>query len=172
PEPLNTLDPLLVTRLIDSPDDCKVTSPPPLVTWISENESKLKYAGEEFDDRSVIDPPSRFHCTLALVPREFRPTCWPEAEPPTLRPACTPGVILMICHGSRAVGIFSRTSALNVAPVADFLVSTTGLAAVIVTSSVMLPISSFWSTPALKPVLITMFGRTDFLKLASSNVTV
>src|SRR6476646_9710173 len=42
PEPLNTLLPLLVTRLIERPLDCTVTSPPPLVTWISENESKLK----------------------------------------------------------------------------------------------------------------------------------
>src|SRR3954454_17384820 len=125
------------------PDDCTVTSPPPLVTWISENESKLKYAGEEFQDRSVIDPPSRFHCTLALVPREYRPPCWPDAEPPTFRPACTPGVMLMICHGSRAVGIFSRMSAVKTAPVAVFLVSTTGEAAEIVTSSVIEPISSF-----------------------------
>src|SRR3954464_9262578 len=103
PEPLNTLLPLLVTRLIARPEDCTVTSPPPLVTWISENESKLKYDGEEFDDRSVIDPPSRFHCTFAAVPREFRPTCCPDEEPPTLSPACTPGVMLMICQGSRAV---------------------------------------------------------------------
>src|SRR5262249_59948312 len=112
-EPLNTLLPLLVTRLIARPDDCTVTSPPPLVTWISENESKLKYDGEEFDDRSVIEPPSRFHCTLAAVPREFRPTCWPDEDPPTLRPAWTPGVMLMICQGSRAVGILSSTSAVK-----------------------------------------------------------
>src|SRR6478736_3397951 len=122
-DPLNTFEPLLVTRLIDRPDDCTVTSPPPLVTWISENESKLKYDGEEFDDRSVIDPPSRFHCTFAVVPREARLTCWPEAEPPTLRPACTPGVMLMTCQGSRAVGIFSSTSAVNVRPVELLLVS-------------------------------------------------
>src|ERR1044072_1056993 len=96
------------------PLDCTVTSPPPLVTWISENESKLKYDGEEFDDRSVIDPPSRFHCTLAWVPREARLTCCPAPAPPTLRPACTPGVMLMTCHGSRAVGIFSRTSVVKV----------------------------------------------------------
>src|SRR4029079_11956643 len=56
--PLNTLLPLLVTRLIARPDDCTETSPPPVVTWICSNESKLKYDGEEFDDRSVIDPPS------------------------------------------------------------------------------------------------------------------
>src|SRR5262249_35993284 len=145
PEPLNTLEPLLVTRLIDRPDDCTVTSPPPLVTWISENESKLKYDGEEFDDRSVIDPPSRFHCTLAQVPREARLTCWPEADPPTLSPACTAGVIFMICHGSRALGIFSSTSVVNVWLVEDFFVSTTGETAEIVTSSVIWPISSFWS---------------------------
>src|SRR5262245_15779824 len=142
-EPLNTLLPLLVTRLMDKPDDCTVTSPPPLVTWISENESKLKYDGEEFDERSVMDPPSRFHCTLAPVPREFRPTCWPDADPPTFRPACTPGVMLMICHGSRAVGIFSRTSAVNVALVLVFFVSTTGDTAEMVTSSDIWPISSF-----------------------------
>src|SRR5262245_36727403 len=41
-EPLNTLLPLLVTRLIDSPDDWIETSPPPLTTWICSNESKLK----------------------------------------------------------------------------------------------------------------------------------
>src|SRR5688572_33410048 len=110
-EPLNTLLPLFVTRLIERPLDCTVTSPPPLVTWICSNESKLKYDGEEFDDRSVIDPPSRFHCTLAAVPRELSPTCWPEDEPPTFNPACTPGLMLMICHGSRAVGMFSRMSA-------------------------------------------------------------
>src|SRR3954453_19295721 len=142
-DPLNTLLPLFVTRLIDRPLDWTVTSPPPLVTWISENESKLKYEGEEFDDRSVIDPPSRFHCTLALVPRELRPTCCPDDEPPTLRPACTPGVMLMICHGSRAVGIFSSTSAVKLAPVVVFLVSTTGEAAEIVTSSDIWPISIF-----------------------------
>ena len=33
-EPLNTLLPLLVTRLIDKPDDCTDTSPPPFVTEI------------------------------------------------------------------------------------------------------------------------------------------
>src|SRR5262245_56377997 len=58
-EPLNTLLPLLVTRLIDRPDDCTETSPPPLTTWICSNESKLKYDGEEFEDKSVIEPPSR-----------------------------------------------------------------------------------------------------------------
>jgi hypothetical protein len=55
------------------------------------NESKLKYDGEEFDDRSVIDPPSRFHCTFALVPRDVEPTCWPDADPPTLSPPARPG---------------------------------------------------------------------------------
>src|SRR6516225_4621706 len=33
-EPLNTLLPLFVTRLIDIPLDCTETSPPPVVTWI------------------------------------------------------------------------------------------------------------------------------------------
>src|ERR1043166_5423754 len=33
-EPLNTLLPLLVTRLIERPLDCTETSPPPVVTWI------------------------------------------------------------------------------------------------------------------------------------------
>src|SRR5262245_37059034 len=151
-DPLNTLLPLLVTRLIERPDDCTVTSPPPLVTWISENESKLKYDGDELDERSVIDPPSRFHWTFAVVPRDESVTCWPEVDPPTLRPAWTPGVMLMICHGSRAVGIFSRISAPNVAPVAVFFVSTTGETAEMVISSVIWPISSFWSICALKPV--------------------
>ena len=45
--------------------------------------------------------------------------------------------MLMICHGSRAVGMFSRMSFVNVAPVVVFLVSTTGEAAVTVTSSVI-----------------------------------
>ena len=54
-----------------------------------------------------------------------------------MRPACTPGVMLMICQGSRAVGMFSRMSAVKVAPVVVFLVSTTGEAAEIVTSSVI-----------------------------------
>src|SRR5215207_344126 len=40
--PLNTLLPLLVTRLIASPLDCTDTSPPPVVTWIWSKESKLK----------------------------------------------------------------------------------------------------------------------------------
>src|SRR3970040_210180 len=63
-EPLNTFDPLFVTRLMLRPDDWTETSPPPVTTWICSNESKLKYDGELFDERSVIDPPSRFHCTL------------------------------------------------------------------------------------------------------------
>src|SRR5262245_48084391 len=67
-EPLNTLLPLLVTRLMLRPPDCTDTSPPPVTTWICSNESKLKYAGEEFDERSVMAPPSRFHCTLACEP--------------------------------------------------------------------------------------------------------
>src|SRR5688572_4649191 len=140
-EPLKMFEPLLVTRLIDKPDDCTVTSPPPLVTEIWSNESKLKYAGDEFDDRSVIDPPSRFHCTFAPVPREARLTCWPDEEPPTLRPACTPGVMLIICQGSRAVGIFWRMFASNTAPVVVFLTSTTGAAPETVISSVIWPIS-------------------------------
>src|SRR4051812_20016961 len=82
--PLNTLLPLFVTRLMARPADCTDTSPPPVVTWIWSNESKLKYIGDEFDDRSVIDPPSRFHCTLAVEPRTWGVSCWPEAEPPTL----------------------------------------------------------------------------------------
>src|SRR5262245_64257667 len=73
--PLNTFEPDLVTRLIDRPDDCTDTSPPPVTTWICSNESKLKYEGEEFDERSVIEPPSRFHWTLAPVPKIERPTC-------------------------------------------------------------------------------------------------
>src|SRR5260370_41756137 len=125
PVPLNTLLPLLVTRLIDRPLDCTETSPPPLVTRICSNESKLKYDGDEFDDRSVMAPPSRFHWTFAPVPREFSETCWPDEEPPTFSPACTPGVMLMICQGSRADGIFSSTSAVKVAPVDVFFVSTT-----------------------------------------------
>ena len=51
--------------------------------------------------------------------------------------------MLMICHGSRAVGIFSSTSFVNVAPVVVFLVSTTGAAAVTVISSDIGPISIF-----------------------------
>ena len=45
--------------------------------------------------------------------------------------------MLMICHGSRAVGMFSRMSVVNVAPVVVFFVSTTGDAAVTVSSSVI-----------------------------------
>jgi hypothetical protein len=40
--PLNTLLPLLVTRLMLRPLDCTETSPPPVTTWICSNESKLK----------------------------------------------------------------------------------------------------------------------------------
>ena len=132
----------------------------------------MKYDGEEFEDRSVIDPPSRFHCTFDEVPYTDRPTCWPEAEPPTLRPACTPGVMPMICHGSRAVGMFSRMSLVNVAPVVVFFVSTTGAAAVTVISSETCPISSFMSIGALKLVVMTTFDREAFLNPLSSNVTV
>ena len=125
--PLKTFEPLLVTRLIDSPPDCTETSPPPVVTWICSNESKLKYADDEFDDRSVTDPPSRFHCTLALEPYTVGVNCCPDRDPPTLALlSCTPGAMLMTCHGSRAVGMFSSTSFVNVAPVVVFLVSTTG----------------------------------------------
>src|SRR5215468_7219747 len=66
--PLMTLLPLFVIRLMKTPDDCTETSPPPVTTWISWNESKLKYMGDELDDMSVMLPPSRFHCTLPLVP--------------------------------------------------------------------------------------------------------
>ena len=119
--------PLLVTRLIARPPDCTETSPPPVVTWIWSNESKLKYDGEEFDDRSVIDPPSRFHCTLAVEPQTDEVDLLARGRAADVVAAhCTPGVMLMICQGSRAVGIFSRMSAVNVAPVVVFLVSTTG----------------------------------------------
>jgi hypothetical protein len=60
----------------------------------------------------------------------------------------------------------------NVLPVVVFFVSTTGVAAVTVSSSDIWPSSSFWSIWAAKPVVMITFGRTDFLKLASSNVTV
>jgi hypothetical protein len=40
-----------------------------------------------------------------------------------------------------------------------------------VTSSVIWPTSSFWSMPALKPAVMTMFERMAFLKLASSKAT-
>src|SRR5579862_7671301 len=131
--PLNTLLPLLVTMLMLRPEDCTETSPPPFVTWICSSESKLKYTGEEFDERSVIAPPSRFHCTFAVVPRVASETCWPDADPPTFRPAWTPGDMLMTCHGSRAVGIVSMTSDVIVMPVVVFFVSTNGAAAEIVT---------------------------------------
>src|SRR5215467_1228913 len=68
PPPFTTLLPLLVMRLMNTPDDCTETSPPPVTTWISWNESKLKYIGDELDDMSVMLPPSRFHCTLFDVP--------------------------------------------------------------------------------------------------------
>ncbi len=51
--------------------------------------------------------------------------------------------MLMICHGSRAVGMFSRMSFVNVAPVVVFFVSTTGAAAETVISSDICPISIF-----------------------------
>src|SRR5262245_25246264 len=95
---------------------------------------------DEFDERSVIDPPSRFHCTFDDEPRTDGVSCWPDCDPPTLYPfSCTPGVMLTICHGSRAVGIFSSVSAVNTAPVVTFLVSTTGDAEDTVTSSVIWP---------------------------------
>ena len=40
-EPLKTLLPLLVIRLMETPLDCTETSPPPLTTWICSSESKL-----------------------------------------------------------------------------------------------------------------------------------
>src|SRR5690348_3325952 len=73
--PLRTLLPLLVIRLMKTPDDCTETSPPPVTTWISWNESKLKYIGDELDDMSVMLPPSRFHCTLAEVPNALTVNC-------------------------------------------------------------------------------------------------
>ena len=60
----------------------------------------------------------------------------------------------MICQGSRAVGMFSRMSFVNVLPVVVFFVSTTGVAAVTVSSSDIWPSSSFWSIWAVKPVVI------------------
>ena len=155
---MNTLLPLLVTRLIDRPDDCTETSPPPLVTWISENESKLKYDGEEFDDRSVIDPPSRFHCTFAEVPRDASDDLLARRGPADVQAGLDarrhvddlPGVA---CRRDLFENVRRERLAGGV-----FLVSTTGDAAEIVTSSVIEPISSFWSTPALKPVVITTFG--------------
>jgi hypothetical protein len=109
---------------------------------------------------------------LALVPREVNPTCWPELDPPTFSPASTPGVMLMICHGSRAVGICSSTSSVKVAPVPVFFRSTTGEAPETVTSSVSCPSSSRWSMLALNPVVMTTLWRTALRKLASSKVTV
>src|ERR1700683_753093 len=73
--PLNTLLPLFVIRLMNTPADCTDTSPPDVTTWISWNESKLKYTGEEFDDSSVMLPPSRFHWTLPLVPNADGVNC-------------------------------------------------------------------------------------------------
>ena len=77
----------------------------------------------------------------------------------------------MICQGSRAVGMFSKISFENVAPVVVFLVSTTGAAAETVSSWVIVPISSFMSIWAWKPVSMTTPCRTAFLKPVSSNVT-
>jgi len=79
--------------------------------------------------------------------------------------------MLMICHGSRAVGIFSRISDVNVAPDVVFFVSTTGAAAETVSSSDIAPTSIFMSMGALNPLLITMLLRTTFLKPLSSNET-
>ena len=84
----------------------------------------------------------------------------------------TPGAMLMIWHGSRAVGTFSRTSRENVPPVFVLFVSTTGDAALTLTSAVIAPTSIFWSIIALNPVVSTTPGRETFLKLLSSNVTV
>src|SRR5580704_17463301 len=107
-DPLSTLLPLFVIRLMNTPADCTETSPPAVTTWISWNESKLKYAGEEFDDMSVMLPPSRFHWTLPLWPKAETVNCCPEDEPPTFTPDSTmDGAMLMTCHGSRAVGIFN-----------------------------------------------------------------
>ncbi len=80
--------------------------------------------------------------------------------------------MLAICQGSRAVGIFSSTSAVNTAPVMVFFRSTTGDSLETVTSSVSCPISSFWSMPALKPEVMRTSFRTAFLKPWSSKVTV
>ena len=72
----------------------------------------MKYDGEELDDMSVMLPPSRFHCTLLLVPAYEMVGCWPEAEPPTLTLlAEMPGAMFMMTHGSRAVGTFAKMSA-------------------------------------------------------------
>ena len=127
-----------------------------------EVEVRRRGVRRQVGDRSAFEVPLHVRC----VPYTDRPTCWPDAEPPTLRPACTPGVMLMICHGSRAVGMFSRMSSVNVAPVVVFFVSTTGAAAETVTSSDICPISSFWSTGALKPVVMTTFDAGGLLEAA------
>ena len=62
----------------------------------------------------------------------------------------------MICHGSRAVGMFSRMSAVNVAPVVVFLVSTTGDAAGDRDLFRHLADLELLVDPALKPVVITI----------------
>ena len=80
--------------------------------------------------------------------------------------------MLMICHGSRAVGIFSRISDVNVAPDVVFLVSTTGAAAETFTSSVSAPTSIFTSMGALKSEVMTTPVRLTFLNPLSSKVTV
>ncbi len=108
---------------------------------------------------SVITTPSTDQ--TAWSPAEPGPTycdCWPLSLPPTLiRSVSTPGVDCRIAQGSRAVGIFSSSVWLTVAPVEIRRSSSSGLSAVTVMTSSTAG-DNLTSIEVLRPMLITMFG--------------
>src|SRR5262245_55059673 len=172
PDPLNVLLPLLVTRLTETPLDCTDASLPPVWIWISSKASKSKYIDEDDEAMSVMLPPSTFQTSLLPVPCATNVVCWPDLLPPTFWPdMMMPGVCSMTTHGSRADGMRSSSSRVNVWPVVVDRVSITGLAAVTVIVSCTAETASWAFTSALKPVSMRMPSRTTRVKPASSKVT-
>ena len=117
---------------------------------------------------SVITTPSTAHTDWS--PSEPGPTycdCWPLSLPPTLmRSVSTPGVDCRMAQGSRAVGIFSSSVWLTVAPVEIRRSSSSGDSAVtVITSSTAAFIVT--SISVLRPTLIEMFGYSTLEKPSS-----
>jgi hypothetical protein len=120
---------------------------------------------------SVIVTPSTFHIVLPVFPPcTVKLDCCPDCEPPTFcRSMTTPGVCSMTTHGSRADGMNSSISLLNVSPVFTALVSTIGLSPVTVTVSCTVDRPSRTLISALNPVVMRMSVRTSVWNPCSSN---
>lgn len=82
-----------------------------------------------------------------------------------------PGVCSMTTQGSRADGIRSSSSRVNVCPVVVDRVSMTGLVPVTVTVSCRLDTVSWPFTSALNPVSIRIPSRTRRVNPDSSKLT-